>query len=125
MIDRIAHRGPDAASFSDLWSDTPLQLGHDCCRSSTSRLRRTCRSSEGLHLNYNAELYNYRELRNILREKASSSPHKSDTDGRDFYTTRYTPRAERQHWTQRTVGMSGAGIGMILATLAPDEFRPL
>ena len=68
MTDRICHRGPDAAGFTDLAPDAAVQLGHR--RLSIIDLSAAADQpfvKDGLHLIYNGELYNYRELRNILR----------------------------------------------------------
>ena len=79
MVDRISHRGPDAAGFSDL--SPHLQLAHR--RLSIIDLSAAADqpfAKDGLHLSYNGELYNYRELRNILRGRGVQFRTESDTE---------------------------------------------
>ena len=81
MTDRICHRGPDAAGLRDLAPQALLQLGHrrlsiiDLSAASDQPFVK-----RGLHLSYNGELYNYRELRNILRGKGVQFDTGSDTE---------------------------------------------
>jgi asparagine synthase (glutamine-hydrolysing) len=81
MVDRICHRGPDAAGFADLSPHASVQLGHrrlsiiDLSTASDQPFVK-----DGLHLSYNGELYNYRELRNILRGKGVRFSTESDTE---------------------------------------------
>jgi asparagine synthase (glutamine-hydrolysing) len=79
MVDRIRHRGPDAAGFSDL--SPHLQLAHR--RLSIIDLSAAADqpfAKDGLHLSYNGELYNYRELRDILRGRGVRFRTESDTE---------------------------------------------
>ena len=81
MVERIAHRGPDAVGVLDLSPRVPLQLGHR--RLSIIDLSTAADQpfvSDGLHLSYNGELYNYRELRNELRGKGVRFRTESDTE---------------------------------------------
>jgi asparagine synthase (glutamine-hydrolysing) len=81
MIDRIGHRGPDAAGFADLSPHSSVQLGHR--RLSIIDLSAAADQpfvKNGLHLSYNGELYNYRELRTILRDKGVQFSTESDTE---------------------------------------------
>jgi asparagine synthase (glutamine-hydrolysing) len=81
MTDRIGHRGPDAAGLTDLSPQAPVQLAHrrlsiiDLSAASDQPFVK-----HGLHLSYNGELYNYRELRNILRGKGVRFDTSSDTE---------------------------------------------
>jgi asparagine synthase (glutamine-hydrolysing) len=81
MVDRIGHRGPDASGLADLSPDASVQLGHrrlsiiDLSTASDQPFVK-----DGLHLSYNGELYNYRELRNILRGKGVRFSTESDTE---------------------------------------------
>jgi asparagine synthase (glutamine-hydrolysing) len=81
MTDRIDHRGPDATGFIDLSPHASVQLGHrrlsiiDLSAASDQPFVK-----HGLHLSYNGELYNYRELRNILRGKGVQFRTESDTE---------------------------------------------
>lgn len=81
MIDRISHRGPDADGLIDLSPTAPVQLAHrrlsiiDLSANADQPLSRN-----GLHLTYNGELYNYRELRDVLRGKGVTFTTASDTE---------------------------------------------
>ena len=82
MIDRIAHRGPDAAG---LWSHqdsrAAVQLGHrrlsiiDLSEAANQPLRK-----DGLTLVYNGELYNYRDVRAELARTGTRFVTDSDTE---------------------------------------------
>jgi asparagine synthase (glutamine-hydrolysing) len=81
MVDRISHRGPDAAGFSDLSPQVSLQLAHR--RLSIIDLSAAADQpfvKDGLHLSYNGELYNYRELRDLLRGRGVQFRTDSDTE---------------------------------------------
>src|SRR4051812_1093990 len=81
MTDRIAHRGPDADGFEDLLPSAPVQLGQR--RLSIIDLSSAADQpfvSDGLHLVYNGELYNYRELREVLRSHGVRFRTDSDTE---------------------------------------------
>jgi asparagine synthase (glutamine-hydrolysing) len=81
MVERIAHRGPDAVGVLDLSPTVALQLGHR--RLSIIDLSTAADQpfvSDGLHLSYNGELYNYRELREELRGKGVRFRTESDTE---------------------------------------------
>ncbi|HEY0238333.1 MAG TPA: asparagine synthase (glutamine-hydrolyzing) [Friedmanniella sp.] len=81
MTDRIAHRGPDAEGFEDLTPAAPVQLGQR--RLSIIDLSSAADQpfvSGGLHLVYNGELYNYRELRDVLRSHGVHFRTSSDTE---------------------------------------------
>jgi asparagine synthase (glutamine-hydrolysing) len=81
MTDRIGHRGPDAAGLTDMSPRTALQLGHR--RLSIIDLSSAADQpfvKDGLHLCYNGELYNYRELRKILIGKGVRFCTESDTE---------------------------------------------
>jgi asparagine synthase (glutamine-hydrolysing) len=81
MVDRIGHRGPDAAGFTDMSPQVGLQLGH--LRLSIIDLSAAADQpfvKDGLHLSYNGELYNYRELRDVLRGRGVSFRTESDTE---------------------------------------------
>ena len=81
MTDRIGHRGPDADGFTDLSPQTSMQLAHR--RLSIIDLSTAADqpfAKHGLHLSYNGELYNYRELRSQLRSKGVRFHTESDTE---------------------------------------------
>ena len=81
MVERIGHRGPDASGVADLLPTAPVQLGHR--RLSIIDLSAAADQpfvSDGLHLSYNGELYNYRELRDELRGRGVRFRTESDTE---------------------------------------------
>jgi asparagine synthase (glutamine-hydrolysing) len=81
MVDRISHRGPDAEGLLDMSPETPVQLAHR--RLSIIDLSAAADqpfSKDGLHLSYNGELYNYRELRDTLRSRGVRFRTESDTE---------------------------------------------
>ena len=81
MVDRISHRGPDAGGLIDMSPGTALQLAHR--RLSIIDLSAAADqpfSKDGLHLSYNGELYNYRELRDTLRGRGVRFRTDSDTE---------------------------------------------
>jgi asparagine synthase (glutamine-hydrolysing) len=82
MVERIAHRGPDAVGVRETAvGETRLQLGH-------RRLSIIDLSAEsdqpfvkdGLWLSYNGELYNYQELRSTLQSEGVRFVTHSDTE---------------------------------------------
>jgi asparagine synthase (glutamine-hydrolysing) len=82
MVDRMAHRGPDATG---VWAHTDdrvsVQLGHlrlsiiDLSSSADQPLVK-----HGMTLIYNGELYNYQELRDELIARGVAFTTKSDTE---------------------------------------------
>jgi asparagine synthase (glutamine-hydrolysing) len=81
MLDRIGHRGPDADGLEDLSPHTPLQIGHR--RLSIIDLSAAADQpfvKGGLHLSYNGELYNYRDLRATLQRRGVRFVTESDTE---------------------------------------------
>ena len=83
MVERIGHRGPDASGVVDLLPTAPVQLGHR--RLSIIDLSAAADQpfvSDGLHLSYNGELYNYRELRDELRGQRRPVPDRVRHRGR-------------------------------------------
>jgi asparagine synthase (glutamine-hydrolysing) len=78
ILDATGYRGPDA---SGIWNDNQVLLGH--CRLSIIDLSDAGTQpmhdeAHGLHITFNGEIYNYRELRKDL-EKSGYRLH-SDTD---------------------------------------------
>ncbi len=82
MVDRIAHRGPDAGGVVELVDpDSAVVLGHR--RLSIIDLSSAADqpfAKDGLTLTYNGELYNYRELRDELRSLGARFATASDTE---------------------------------------------
>jgi asparagine synthase (glutamine-hydrolysing) len=82
MVDRIAHRGPDATgTWSHEDDRVAVQFGHrrlsiiDLSAAADQPL-----SKDGLTLIYNGELYNYRELRAELMTRGTRFITNSDTE---------------------------------------------
>ena len=76
-----ATAGRTPIGFTDLSPQTSVQLGHR--RLSIIDLSTAADQpfvNDGLHLSYNGELYNYRELRNQLRSKGVRFRTESDTE---------------------------------------------
>src|SRR4051812_49245636 len=82
MVERIAHRGPDAVGVREaVLGDTRVQLGH--LRLSIIDLSTQSDQpfvKDGLWLSYNGELYNYRELRGVLEGQGVRFVTQSDTE---------------------------------------------
>lgn len=82
MVDRLAHRGPDAGAVVELVDpDTAVVLGHR--RLSIIDLSSAADqpfAKGGLTLAYNGELYNYRELRRELEALGARFATASDTE---------------------------------------------
>src|SRR4051794_12220186 len=82
MVERIAHRGPDAVGVrAAAVGDTTVQLGHR--RLSIIDLSTVSDQpfvKDGLWLSYNGELYNYRELRTVLEGHGVRFVTRSDTE---------------------------------------------
>ena len=82
MVDRIAHRGPDAGGVVELVDpDVAVVLGHR--RLSIIDLSSAADqpfAKDGLTLTYNGELYNYRELRDELCSLGARFATASDTE---------------------------------------------
>src|SRR5262245_38579983 len=82
MIERMAHRGPDACALQEIVSpESSVVMAH--ARLSIIDLSSAADqpfSKGGLTLSYNGELYNYRELRDELRGAGASFLTHSDTE---------------------------------------------
>ncbi len=82
MVDRLAHRGPDAVGVREVAAeDTVVHLAHR--RLSIIDLSTAADQpfvKDGLHLSYNGELYNFRELRAILDSEGVRFTTASDTE---------------------------------------------
>jgi asparagine synthase (glutamine-hydrolysing) len=82
MVDRIAHRGPDAVGVTEaVLGETRLHLGHR--RLSIIDLSTVSDQpfvKDGLWLSYNGELYNFRELRATLESEGVRFVTHSDTE---------------------------------------------
>src|SRR5262245_36891476 len=81
MSERIRHRGPDAEGLEDLSPTVALQLADR--RLSIIDLTAAADPpfvKDGLHLCYNGELYNYRDLRASLQSRGVRFVTESDTE---------------------------------------------
>jgi asparagine synthase (glutamine-hydrolysing) len=82
MVDRLAHRGPDAVGVRAVVSENAaLYLAHR--RLSIIDLSAAADQpfvKGGLHLSYNGELYNFRELRTALEREGVCFATASDTE---------------------------------------------
>ena len=80
MNNSIIHRGPDGEG---LWIDNNVGLGHrrlTIIDKSQSAKQPMISSNERYILSYNGEIYNYLELREILKKKGFIFKSKSDTE---------------------------------------------
>lgn len=82
MVDRVAHRGPDARGVVEIVDpDTAVVLGHrrlsiiDLTTAADQPI-----SKDGLTLSYNGEIYNYREIRRELESLGTRFITRSDTE---------------------------------------------
>ena len=82
MIDRVAHRGPDASGVVELVApDTAVVLGHrrlsiiDLSSAADQPL-----AKDGLTLSYNGEIYNYLDIRGELEARGVRFATRSDTE---------------------------------------------
>jgi asparagine synthase (glutamine-hydrolysing) len=82
MIDRLAHRGPDAVGVQEIGNgDSRLHLAHrrlsiiDLSVAADQPLVK-----DGLHLSYNGEIYNFRQLRTELENAGTRFLTNSDTE---------------------------------------------
>jgi asparagine synthase (glutamine-hydrolysing) len=82
MVDRLPHRGPDAVGLRKVTAPgATVHLGHrrlsiiDLSKASDQPM-----AKDGLHLSYNGELYNYRELRTALEGRTIRFLTSSDTE---------------------------------------------
>lgn len=79
MTDCLAHRGPDG---SGIWREGPVGLGHRRLSiiDPESGHQPMATPDGRLHISYNGELYNFRELRRELEEKGHRFRTSSDTE---------------------------------------------
>jgi asparagine synthase (glutamine-hydrolysing) len=82
MVERMAHRGPDAVGVREVTGEgVVLQLAHR--RLSIIDLSTAADQpfvKDGLHLSYNGEVYNFRELRAALEAEGTRFTTHSDTE---------------------------------------------
>ena len=82
MLERIAHRGPDACGLVEVGAARgPAVLGHRRLSIiDTSAASDQPFTKHGLTLSYNGEIYNYRELRTELERGGATFRTRSDTE---------------------------------------------
>lgn len=80
ILDRISYRGPDGY---DLWNTEKVLLGHrrlSIVDLSPAGSQPFVDSSRGLVITFNGEIYNYQEIRELLRAKGYTFHSQSDTE---------------------------------------------
>lgn len=80
MVDQIQHRGPDATGT---WTDNEVGLGHArlaVIDLSENAAQPMSNETGSLHLTYNGEIYNFKELRAELETKGHRFISRSDTE---------------------------------------------
>jgi asparagine synthase (glutamine-hydrolysing) len=127
MIDRIAHRGPDATG---IWSHeddrVSVQLGHrrlsiiDLSAAADQPL-----SKNGLTLIYNGELYNYRELRAELMARGTRFITSSDTEVVLEAWRCWGPEALRRFRGMFAFALLDQGTGDLVLARDPLGIKPL
>ena len=127
MVDRLAHRGPDAGGVVELVEpDTAVVLGHR--RLSIIDLTRAADqpfAKGGLTLTYNGELYNYRELRHELRGLGTRFATTSDTEVVLEAWRAWGPRALRRFRGMYAFGIHDEHTGSLTLARDPLGIKPL
>jgi asparagine synthase (glutamine-hydrolysing) len=127
MIDRIAHRGPDAGG---VWSHederVSVHLGHrrlsiiDLSAAADQPLRKG-----GLTLVYNGELYNYKELRTELAASGASFVTHSDTEVVLEAWRHWGPEALAKFRGMFAFALADAATGELVLARDPLGIKPL
>jgi asparagine synthase (glutamine-hydrolysing) len=127
MIDRIAHRGPDA---DGVWSHTDdrvsIHLGHrrlsiiDLSSSADQPLHKG-----NLTLVYNGELYNYRELRADLVGKGVTFATESDTEVVLEAWRHWGPAALEKFRGMFAFALANTATGELILARDPLGIKPL
>jgi asparagine synthase (glutamine-hydrolysing) len=126
MSNRIGHRGPDAAGFTDLTPQSAVQLAHR--RLSIIDLSTAADQpfvQDGLHLSYNGELYNYRELRELLRNKGVRFRTESDTEVVLECWRQWGPAALRQFRGMFAFALFDEHTGALTLARDPLGIKPM
>jgi asparagine synthase (glutamine-hydrolysing) len=126
MANRIGHRGPDAAGFTDLSPQNAVQLAHR--RLSIIDLSTAADQpfvQDGLHLSYNGELYNYRELRELLRNKGVRFRTESDTEVVLECWRQWGPAALRQFRGMFAFALFDEHTGALTLARDPLGIKPM
>lgn len=78
IVDTLYHRGPDGKGT---WSDKPVYFGHTRLSIiDLSEKGKQPMTKNGMTINYNGEVYNYKELRKELETKGYSFDSNTDTE---------------------------------------------
>jgi asparagine synthase (glutamine-hydrolysing) len=127
MVDRIAHRGPDAdGTWSHEDDRVAVQLGHrrlsiiDLSAAADQPL-----SKDGLTLVYNGELYNYRELRAELAARGTRFTTSSDTEVVLEAWRSWGPGALRRFRGMFAFALLDEGTGDLVLARDPLGIKPL
>ncbi len=127
MIDRIAHRGPDATgTWSHEDDRVAVQLGHrrlsiiDLSAAADQPL-----SKDGLTLIYNGELYNYRELRAELTARGTRFTTSSDTEVVLEAWRSWGPAALRRFRGMFALALLDEATGELVLARDPLGIKPL
>ena len=127
MVDRIAHRGPDAdGTWSHEDDRVAVQLGHrrlsiiDLSAAADQPL-----SKDGLTLVYNGELYNYRELRAELTTRGTRFTTGSDTEVVLEAWRSWGPGALRRFRGMFAFALLDEGTGDLVLARDPLGIKPL
>ena len=127
MVDRIAHRGPDAGAVVELVDpDTAVVLGHR--RLSIIDLSSAADqpfAKGGLTLTYNGELYNYRELRRELEGLGARFATASDTEVVLEAWRAWGPKALRRFRGMYAFGIHDEHTGDLTLARDPLGIKPL
>jgi asparagine synthase (glutamine-hydrolysing) len=127
MTERIAHRGPDAGG---VWSHederVSLHLGHrrlsiiDLSAAADQPLRKG-----SLTLVYNGELYNYRELREELRQAGATFDTASDTEVVLEAWRHWGPAALERFRGMFALALADTATGELVLARDPLGIKPL
>ena len=127
MVDRIAHRGPDATgTWSHEDDRVSVQFGHrrlsiiDLSAAADQPL-----SKDGLTLIYNGELYNYRELRAELKTRGARFITSSDTEVVLEAWRCWGPEALRRFRGMFAFALLDQGTGDLVLARDPLGIKPL
>ncbi len=127
MVDRIAHRGPDAVGVRECGpGEYRAHLGHrrlsiiDLSTASDQPFVK-----DGLCLSYNGELYNYREVRALLRADGVRFVTDSDTEVVLEALRAWGPDALRRFRGMFALALVDERRGSVLLARDPLGIKPL
>ena len=127
MIERIAHRGPDACAVVEkVAPDVAVALGH--CRLSIIDLTAAAdqpMEKDHLTLSYNGELYNYAELRSELQAGGARFTTSSDTEVVLEAWRAWGPESLRRFRGMFAFAIFDADAGSLAVARDPFGIKPL